>query len=291
MFQVSNAEKTYIRDGFKLKVRSDGRANNDIREVWLENGTLSQANGSCTLYDPDASATIHIGIKLEIGEPDKYRPEEGTIRVTVDSSQRGMVSGVEKKELDEIHEDMKYLIEEFMVKPIDKKKFCHVPGKICWILNVDVFCLTLLKPIFIDKISLGIRYALTDLEIPDVSVAQNQITLEYELDIIEDRIKTIDDFIDMSKVPIITTIGEVEDCLAVDLTEDEYQCLDSKYVVSVDLKGDIHGINKLGTGGVLFEDMPRVFKLAKTTTYELLKSQNKHVSNTKTNNQQMVESL
>jgi len=48
---------------------------------------------------------------------------------------------------------------------------------------------------------------------------------------------------------------------------------------------------KIGTGGVLFEDMPRVFKLAKTTTYELLKSQNKHVSNTKANNQQMVESL
>jgi len=36
--------------------------------------------------------------------------------------------------------------------------------------------------------------------------------------------------------------------------------------------------------------MPRVFKLAKTTTYELLKSQNKHVSNTKANNQQMIES-
>lgn len=96
----------------------------------------------------------------------------------------------------------------------------------------------------------------------------------------------------------------MEDCLAVDLTDDEAQCLDSKYVVSVDLKGDIHGINKLGkgfeknsylisiigTGGVLFEDMPRVFKLAKTTTYELLKSQNKHISNTKTNNQQTMES-
>jgi len=127
----------------------------------------------------------------------------------VDSSQRGMVSGVDKKELDEIHEDMKYLLEEFMIKPIDKKPLCHVPGKICWILNVDVFCLTLLKPVFIDKISLGIRSALTNLEIPEVSVAQNQITLEYELDVVEDRIKTIGDFIDMNKVPTIVTIGEV----------------------------------------------------------------------------------
>ena len=45
---------------------------------------------------------------------------------------------------------------------------------------------------------------------------------------------------------IINVKIKVEDCLAVDLTDDEAQCLDSKYVVSVDLKGDIHGINKLG---------------------------------------------
>ena len=64
MHQISLAEKNYIRDGFKLKVRSDGRSNNDLREVWMQNGTLNQANGSCTLFDPDASATIHIGIKV-----------------------------------------------------------------------------------------------------------------------------------------------------------------------------------------------------------------------------------
>lgn len=64
MNQISVAEKNYIRDGFKLKVRSDGRANTDVREIWLQTGTLKQANGSCTLYDPDASSTVHIGIKV-----------------------------------------------------------------------------------------------------------------------------------------------------------------------------------------------------------------------------------
>jgi len=284
MYQVSTAEKTYIREGFKLKIRSDGRNNNDFREVWMESGTLSQANGSCTLYDPDSSAKIHIGIKLEIGTPLKDHPDEGVIQINVDSSQRGLVEGMEKKELSELHEDMKYLLQEFMVKPIDKKSLCLVKGRICWILNVDVFCLTVLKPVYLDKISLGIRSALVSLEIPEVVVNQNQITLEYEIDIAEDKIKSIHDFLDINKVPIIVIIGEVENCLAIDLTDQEYQCLDSKYVVSVDMKGDIHGINKLGIGGVLFEEMPRVFKLAKTASYELLKSQNKVVMNAKSNN-------
>jgi len=127
----------------------------------------------------------------------------------VDSSQRGLVEGFDKKELDEIHEDMKYLLQEFVVKPIDKKSFCLVEGKICWILNIDIFCLTLLKPIYLDKISLGIRSALVNLEIPEIVVNQNQITLEYEVDIVEDKIKTIHDFVDINKIPIIVTVGEV----------------------------------------------------------------------------------
>ena len=127
----------------------------------------------------------------------------------MDSSQRGLVEGFDKKELDEIHEDMKYLLQEFVVKPIDKKSFCLVEGKICWILNIDIFCLTLLKPIYLDKISLGIRSALVNLEIPEIVVNQNQITLEYEVDIVEDKIKTIHDFVDINKIPIIVTVGEV----------------------------------------------------------------------------------
>jgi len=66
MLRVSTAERNYIREGFKLKIRNDGRSNNDVREVWMENGTLNQANGSCTILDPDSSATIHIGIKVTI---------------------------------------------------------------------------------------------------------------------------------------------------------------------------------------------------------------------------------
>lgn len=33
--------------------------------------------------------------------------------------------------------------------------------------------------------------------------------------------------------------------------------------------------NIVGAGGILFEDMPKVFKLAKTATYELFKNENK----------------
>jgi len=64
MDRISEAERQYIRDGIKLKVRNDGRGNTDIRDIWLQMGTLNQANGSCTIYDPDTQVKIHIGIKV-----------------------------------------------------------------------------------------------------------------------------------------------------------------------------------------------------------------------------------
>jgi len=36
----------------------------------------------------------------------------------------------------------------------------------------------------------------------------------------------------------------------------------------------------VGAGGILFEDMPKVFKLAKTATYELFKNENKFMQAT-----------
>ena len=64
MNKISDAEKTYIRDGFKAKIRNDGRANNNLKDIWMQLRTLNQANGSCTVFDPDTSAKINVGIKV-----------------------------------------------------------------------------------------------------------------------------------------------------------------------------------------------------------------------------------
>jgi len=116
---------------------------------------------------------------------------------------------MDKKEITDIHQDIKYLLDEFMIRPLDKRGFCLVPGKICWIVNIDVFCLSVLKPIYIDKVSLGIRAALVNLEIPELNIVENQITSEYEVEIVEDKIKKVDQFLDINLIPLIITIGEV----------------------------------------------------------------------------------
>jgi exosome complex RNA-binding protein Rrp42 (RNase PH superfamily) len=129
--------------------------------------------------------------------------------LSVDSSQRQTVSHYAKKDITDLHQDMKYLIEEFMLKPLDKKGLCLIKGKICWVVNIDVFCLSVLKEIYIDKISLGIRAALHDLEIPELTITQNQITSEFDVEVVEDKIKKVSDFIHFDKIPVLVTIGEV----------------------------------------------------------------------------------
>ena len=96
-----------------------------------------------------------------------------------------------------------------MLSPINKKQFALVPGKKCWILNIDVFCLELLNSAYIDQISLAIRAAILNLEIPSLNVLHNQITDEYEIDIVEDKLLNINDFVDVTTIPIIISIGEV----------------------------------------------------------------------------------
>lgn len=157
-------------------------------------------------YDRQPSTNL----QLEIGTPTSDNPNEGIFKLAIDSSQRSTVNYLDKKEITDIHQDIKYLLDEFMLRPIDKKGFCMVPGKICWIVNIDVFCLSVLKPIHIDKISLGIRAALVNLEIPELNIAHNQITSEYEVEIVEDKIRKVQDFLDINLIPIVITIGEVQ---------------------------------------------------------------------------------
>ncbi len=64
MQKVSETERQFIREGFHLKARNDGRALTDIRDLWLELGTMKQANGSCTIYEPDSETKVHIGVKV-----------------------------------------------------------------------------------------------------------------------------------------------------------------------------------------------------------------------------------
>lgn len=103
---------------------------------------------------------------------------------------------------------MKLLLNDFLIKNIDKKQLKVVSHKACWIANVDVFILGMMDASFLDLIALTVRGAFEDLEIPKLQVNLNKITEEYEIDLVNGYSTNVVKF-DTKDFPMICTVGEV----------------------------------------------------------------------------------
>ena len=79
---VSVEEKVFLEDGAAKDVRADGRGRAQYREIALETGIISHANGSVRVKLD--STEVLIGVKLEIGVTDPQQPSQGRIECVVD---------------------------------------------------------------------------------------------------------------------------------------------------------------------------------------------------------------
>ena len=131
-------------------------------------------------------------------------PSEGIFSLTLDSIHRCTTpSSLFLKQ------ELTFLISSFFLAHIEKKKFCVIPGKICWQANIDVFVLGNLDFSILDGVGLGIRGALADLRIPKVKCTFNKITEEHEVEL-ESEHSTSVDRIETEDFPFICTLGEVD---------------------------------------------------------------------------------
>lgn len=149
---------------------------------------------------------------MELGKPEKSYPDNGIINLSIESIHRTTfvetAHKLTREESKNLHEELKSLLNEFLIKYIDKKQLLVVSEKLCWIANVDIFLLGIMDLSFLDMISIAIRSAFEDLEIPKLQVNFNKITEEYEVDLVNNYSTNITKF-DTKDFPIICTIGEV----------------------------------------------------------------------------------
>lgn len=61
----SQEELVYIREGFQLDVRSDGRTTEELRPIVLETGQLVQASGSARLKL--GATDVLVAVKVSAG--------------------------------------------------------------------------------------------------------------------------------------------------------------------------------------------------------------------------------
>lgn len=79
---ISDGEKCFISKCVSLDSRIDGRRSLQFRPIHIQRNVVSQATGSSRVRL--GNTEVYVGIKVEIGEPNKEHPDCGKIEFFVD---------------------------------------------------------------------------------------------------------------------------------------------------------------------------------------------------------------
>lgn len=75
--EISQHEQLFIRDGFRLNFRSDGRQNTDPIKFETKLGTVQEAFGSATVTFGEQNTLVICAIKAEVQKPLPTEPTKG----------------------------------------------------------------------------------------------------------------------------------------------------------------------------------------------------------------------
>lgn len=259
---ISLSEISYFTDGIKQGVRGDGRTSDAMRPLKLELGVVPTANGSCRVQSK--ACDIYVAIKCAIGRPSPVAPEEGVFSVAVEfgcsvlprlQDFSGRQATIEAETLSEIVANH---ISSMCLSSLNKKQFCIEPRKVCWLVSIDVLVERVDGPL-IDPISIGVRGALMDLELPHVTLTPDS---EKDGDSKEPLVPLVDLSESMWRMlphdasAVCVSIGVYSDnsIIIVDLDRIEENLAKLKQncllTVSVNDAGECCGIHKFGSGSI-----------------------------------------
>ena len=150
---VSVEERVFLEDGVAKDVREDGRGRAQYREIALETGIISHANGSVRVK-LDCTEVL-IGVKLEIGVTDPKQPSQGRIECVVDwcvvsrskftlsydfISSPLQTARHSEDDLEEINSSLADQIVRVLRNghSLDLEALAILEGNRCWIVHIDV---------------------------------------------------------------------------------------------------------------------------------------------------------
>ncbi|KAM7436235.1 Exosome complex component RRP43 [Porites harrisoni] len=131
----------YYRQFLKQDVRPDGRSLLEFRKTILNVGSISTAEGSSLVKL--GNTTVVCGVKAEFAVPSQEKPKLGFIVPNVDlpplCSSR-FRPGPPSEQAQVLSQFVADIISN--CEPISLEDLCIVEGKLCWVLYVDIMCLS-----------------------------------------------------------------------------------------------------------------------------------------------------
>ncbi|KAJ3277374.1 Exosome complex component RRP42 [Borealophlyctis nickersoniae] len=289
MSMISVSERDFITKGIDASIRADGRGRQDLRDLRLETGMITQASGSCRI-SIDGGTDVLVGVKVEVGSVEPDLEGEAEVEAVGDDEEGGEVAGRDRdvgrvvctvdcspsatrifdpRDVEDMCNEYSQFLNRILNGPhggLDLKSLCIVPGSTCWILNIDALILDYGGNL-LDAILIATRGALHNTRIPRTMVEQSDGHVEF--DIAEEETEVVNGW---ENVPACVTVTKIGSRHIVDATPLEEMCAEAQIRVAVNRKGHLCAVQKSGKGGIDPSLLADMLQTGKVIGQALLKS-------------------
>jgi exosome complex component RRP42 len=250
--------KDHLLGRLKQEVRYDLRKKTDFREVKVEIGGLSKAEGSCKVTI--GKTVVFAGTKMGIEKPYSDRPGEGSLAVNAELlplSSPDFETGPPSIESIELARVTDRAIREGQA--VDFKKLLIKKGEKVWMVFVDVVSIND-DGNLIDAASIAALGALLDTNFPSV-----------DKDGIVDFKHPSKEKLKVEAMPFIVTVNKIGDQLFVDALKAEEKFIEARLSVGVLEDGTVCALQKGGDFSFKLEEIDKALELAIAKSKELRK--------------------
>ncbi len=250
-----NDEKKHILRLLGNKIRFDGRAFDEFREITIECGVTKNAEGSARVLIGDTE--VIAGVKMSVEKPFPDTPEEGILMIGTELlplASPEFESGPPDIKSIEISRVVDRGIRE--AKVIDLKKLCIEKGEKAWAISVDI-CPVNDAGNLMDASALAAIAAIRSARFP-----------KYDGSSIDYKTLT-QEKLPVKGIPIQVTVSKIGSHLLVDPTTDEEALIDARLTIALAGDGRLSSLQKGGDLPLTIDEVDRMIQIAESKAVEL----------------------
>ena len=254
---MESIKRKKISELLKYDKRLDGRGLMDFRKIKIETGMIGTAAGSALVSL--GNTKVMTGIKVETGTPFTDKPKSGVLTTNVELTplaSPNFEAGPPREKAIEMARVVDRGIRE--AKAIDLSKLCIDPGKLVFIVYVDIYVLNHDGNLF-DAFALSAISALLNAKMKKYTVKKNG-ELKYGKGYIK---------LPVQNYPVEISIGKIDDKMIVDPSLEEEAVVDGLITIAIGKKGEICAMQKRKTGVFSVEDILLAITIAQKKAEEI----------------------
>jgi exosome complex component RRP42 len=253
---LTKIKSKQIIEFLKLGKRLDGRSLTQYRDVKIEAGVIGKAEGSAQVSL--GNTRVLVGIKVETGPPYSDTPNMGVL--TVNAELLPLAHEIfEPGPPDENSIELARVVDRSLreSKALDLESLVIVPGKLAYVVFVDIYILNHDGNLF-DASEYAAISGLMNAKLPVVEVEGEEAKLTGDFKELPVR-----------DCPVSVTIAKIDEALLVDPTLEEETMATAKITITTTKDGKICAIQKSGGGTFTFEEIMEAQKIARSKADEI----------------------